>query len=124
MSNQDVSALFPKGIKENINGNEFVIWPLPMDDMAKFASEDPSVVSENMTEIVAKSLRCSIEDASKISVEYLNQLMDGIMKANKFEEMQNKHGDKIKEMLDKRKSKLAASQNGKTTNKPIAETPK
>lgn len=124
MSETDVSALFPKGMKHKIGDVEFEIWPIPLDDMSKFSSDDPKVAEENTFKMISQSLNCSLENAKKISSAHMNELMDGITKANKFDEVQSKHGNKIKEMIDRRKKNLEAAKNGKTIPEPTSEAPK
>ena len=104
--------------KEKIEGKDQVelkIKPLSMDDMELMNSDkslEPSKIAKNTVKMIAKSLKLSEEEVSKISVEFLEDISSAIMDANNFKEEDLKKSV-IKEFIQKKKEQM---EDGKPTD--------
>jgi len=94
-----MEQLYAKPKKRMIGGMEFELHPLTMDDMGALDIDEKAPVEEQtkkMKELISKVFRCSMEEASQISMEYMMEMMKNIM------ELHNIQGDKATNLLKKR----------------------
>jgi len=93
-----LKALLGKPTKITIGELELEINPLRLDQMELFTPEEGCTKEEQakkMNELIRTVLKESVPDAtdeelSGISIEYMNPLMDAIMKVNKFQNLRKK----------------------------------
>ena len=64
---------------------------------------DPKVAMDSMIKALAKSIGCETSDISSISMEYLEDLMNIMMKVNNIDEKDKEKMSKVKDMIAKRK---------------------
>ena len=104
--------------KEKIEGKdqvELTIKPLSLDDMGLMNLKNDMPVSEiakNVTKIFSKSLDISEEKVSKISFEFMGDILNAVMDANNFKEEDMKKTG-IKEFIQKKKEQI---EDGKPTD--------
>jgi len=87
--------------KENI---QLEIEPLSLDDLALFGKvtgKDTSAEesAKVMIKVLAKSLNVPEEEISKISMEYMNELMEHFMEINNMSDVEKKQTNKIADFI-------------------------
>ncbi len=78
-----------KELKEGQKQATIKIMPLGLKDMSLMSMKEDSPISEvskNVISLWAISLQIKEEEAEKISVEFMQELMDSFMDANNFKE--------------------------------------
>lgn len=113
--------------KEKVDGREQVeltIKPLSLDDMGLMNMKEGMEVSElagNVTKMFSKSLGIPEEDVSKISLEFMEEILMAIMDVNNFKEEDMKKSGiqdfikKKQELIEAEKKKNGTEQSNKPT---------
>lgn len=102
---KDKMYKFPKEAKDGEEQIELAITPLSLEDMGVLdvkENMDMKEMSNNAKTMFSKSLGITEDEASKISLEYMEEMFNAIMDANNFnEEDMKKTG--IKDFIKKKK---------------------
>lgn len=109
----------PKEPKDEVEQLELEITPLSLEDMGVMNMKEDaplSELSENITVIFSKSLKITKEEASKISFEYMEDILEAIMNANNFKDDDLKKTG-IKSFIKKKQEEIkkAKEEDGKST---------
>ena len=105
----------PKNPKEGQNQAEIKIMPLGLKDMGLMNVQEDSpidVISKNVKSLWAVSLDISEEQAEKISLEFMKEMMESFMDANNFEEKDLKKTG-IKDFIKKKQEQMKAKEGKK-----------
>jgi len=106
----------PKTYKIGDQKVEVKIMPLGLKDMGLMnVKEDSPIdeISKNVISLWAVSLRITEEQAKKISIEFMKELMDSFMDANNFKEEDLKKTG-IKDFIKKKQEQMKAKENEKS----------
>jgi len=106
----------PKTYKIGEQKVEVKIMPLGLKDMGLMnVKEDSPIdeISKNVISLWAVSLRITEEQAKKISIEFMKELMDSFMDANNFKEEDMKKTG-IKDFIKKKQEQLKANEKQKS----------
>lgn len=113
----------PEKPKENQEQVDIEVTPLSVEDMGALnMKEDMSLseIAKNVKVLFSKSLLIKEEAASKISFEFMEDLLTAIMDANDFKEEDIKKTG-IKQFLKKKQEQIKA-ENGKEEEKSNKST--
>jgi len=105
----------PKNPVEGQVQAEIKIIPLGLKDMGLMNVQDDSLIDEiskNVKSLWAVSLEITEDQAEKISLEFMKDLMDSFMDANNFKEEDLKKTG-IKDFIKKKQEQLKEQQNAK-----------
>ena len=105
----------PKNPVEGQTQAEIKIMPLGLKDMGLMNVQDDSLIDEiskNVKSLWAVSLEITEDQAEKISLEFMKDLMDSFMDANNFKEEDLKKTG-IKDFIKKKQEQLKEQQNAK-----------
>ena len=105
----------PKNPVEGQVQAEIKIIPLGLKDMDLMNVQDDSLIDEiskNVKSLWAVSLEITEDQAEKISLEFMKDLMDSFMDANNFKEEDLKKTG-IKDFIKKKQEQLKEQQNAK-----------
>ncbi|HUU88653.1 MAG TPA: hypothetical protein VMX17_12990 [Candidatus Glassbacteria bacterium] len=106
----------PKNPVEGQKQAEIKIKPLGLKDMGLMNVKDDSPIDEiskNVKSLWAVSLEITEEQAEKISLEFMKELMDSFMDANNFKEEDMKKTG-IKDFIKKKQEQLKANEKQKS----------
>jgi len=102
-----IDRFLAKPVEVTIGGQKELIYPLTVDDMPllmKMGDDNKDISGEAMKKVIMKVLKqidpeATEEQMSKISMEYLTDLMDAIAKVNNLpmEDQRNKLVEKLKQ---------------------------
>ena len=79
----------PKNVEEGKEQLSFEITPLSLEDIGSLSMKEDlplSELSKNMKIMFSKSLGITEDEASKISFEFMGDLLEAVMDANNFKE--------------------------------------
>ena len=97
---------------------EVKIMPLGLKDMDLMNVKEDALldeISRNVKSLWAVSLDISEEEAGKISLEFMKDMMDSFMDANNFKEEDMKKTG-IKDFIKQKQEQAKEKQNGKESN--------
>lgn len=98
----------PMNPKEGQEQVTIEISPLALDEIGLLnmdESQTSKEMSKNMVLVIAKSLKVDESEVKKISVEFMNDLMEAITDANKFSDKEDKTKN-IKEFIEQKQELL------------------
>jgi hypothetical protein len=107
---QAIRALHAKTKVCKINDTEITIHVLALDDMSLFEmSKDASLneQTEKTIKLIAKCLDTPEEEVAKISIEWMESLMEAIMEAHGMTEEKEKTS-KVKNFIIQKQEQMAA----------------
>jgi hypothetical protein len=93
-----MDQLYAQPKTRKVGGIEFKLHPLTMDDMGSLDIDEkapPAEQVKKMKELISKVFKCTEEEVSKISMEFMMEMMNTIM------EMHNIKSDKSNLLKDK-----------------------
>lgn len=122
---EEIEKLYakPKTYKIGKQKIEVKIMPLGLNDMGLMNIQEDSPVEEiskNMKSLWAVSLGITEDQAEKISIEFMKEMMEAFMDANNFKEEDLKRTG-IKNFIKKKQEQLAekkAKENAEEQNRP------
>ncbi len=100
----------PKEPKEGLEQLNIEVTPLSLEDIGLFSVEEdmsPSENAERARKIISKSLGVDEDVTTKISFEFMNDILDAIKDANNFKEEDLKKTG-IKDFIQKKQEQIKA----------------
>lgn len=118
---EEIEKLYAKPKSYKIGKNEITIniMPLGLKEIGLMnMKQDAPIeeISKNMTKMWAVSLQIEEEEAEKISVEFMQEMMDSFMDANDFKEGDIKKAG-IKGFIKKKQEQIKAQEENGESNK-------
>ena len=115
---KDKAYKIPKTLKEGQEQIEVIITSLTLEDLSLLQMGDDLPLSElakNAKILFAKSLQIEEAEASKISIDFMEDLLSAVMDANNLDEKDMKKTG-IKSFIEKKRAQIKAeeSKNGTT----------
>ena len=112
----------PVDPKEGETQAEIKLYPLAIDEMTAFAKKQDITEEDDMDssiDLISKSMGIHIDEAKKIPVRYLAEIIECIMSVNNMSE-DSKQGKQIQEFI-KQKQDLIKNNDTDTTTRTTEE---